>query len=122
VGAVTPEPFELLLLTLGGFRLVRLIGWDTITEPARKWLTGYSDDGAPTLSDGLYDSSTGNVYHHGKLRVYVSTLIRCPWCIGFWLSIGIYGLWLLTPEAVLVACVPLTLSAAFGLIAKNLDP
>lgn len=116
-----PGPYELLLLAAGGFRLVRLIGWDTITQPARAWLTGYSDDGAPTLSQDDY-SEDGIPKAHGKLRVYVSTLLRCPWCQGFWLSLLLWGAWLVWPHAVVVVMVPLALSAAFGLIAKNLDP
>lgn len=117
-----PEPFELLLLAVGGFRLVRLVGWDTITEPPRRWLTGYSDDGAPSLGETDYDPATGDPIRHSKARVYVSTLIRCPWCIGFWLSIALYATWLVLPLAVEVVMVPLALSATFGLIAKNLDP
>lgn len=115
-----PGPYELLLLAVGGFRLVRLVGWDTITEPARRWLTGYDDEGAPTLSDDDYREN-GDPVHHSVARVYVSTLVRCPWCIGFWIALALYGAWLLAPAAVVAVMVPLTLSAAFGLIAKNLD-
>lgn len=117
-----PAPYTLVLLALGGFRLVRLIGWDTITEPARKWLTGYSDDGAPSLGEVDYDPATGDPVGHSKVRVYVSTLVRCPWCVGFWLSLALYGAWLLSPRWVGIAMIPLALSASFGLIAKNLDP
>jgi hypothetical protein len=111
---LVPEPFEFLLLALGGFRVVRLISADTITEKFREWLTGWDDEEAPTISDEQRAK-------HSRLRVYVSTLIRCPWCVGFYLAMGFYGLWLVLPSAVLVACVPLALSALFGLIAKNLD-
>lgn len=110
-----PHPWEFFLLTLGGFRIVRGIGWDTLTEPLRRRLTGYSDDGAPSISDAERS-------RHGKTRVYISTLIRCPWCQGFYVAVILFMLWAWQGTLIQVLCVPLALSAAFGLIAKNLDP
>jgi hypothetical protein len=109
-----PEPWAFVLLALGCFRAVRIIGWDSISEPLRKRMTGYSDDGAPSISDK-------ERARHGKVRVYFSTLVRCPWCIGTYVCLGAYGLWLWVPTVVLAVCVPAALGSVVGLAAKNLD-
>lgn len=124
-----PDPWEAVLLALGTFRLVRLIGWDTITEGLRERITGLTDEQAAEWAS----SETGPIAvaeHEGEQRWYwrpawrkhLSTLIRCPWCQGFYVSAAVWALWALLGDPVLVACVPLALSAAVGLTAKNLDP
>lgn len=110
-----PEPWTFALLALGSFRAVRIIGWDSISEPARKLLTGYTDEGAPSISDAQRA-------RHGKVRVYLSSLVRCPWCIGTYVCLTAYGLWLWVPTVTLALCVPAALGSIVGLIAKNLDP
>jgi hypothetical protein len=113
VSDLIPQPYELALLALAVFRLTRLVGWDTITTKVREWVTGYDDDGAPV--DVILDRDRG-------WRPYANALIRCPWCVGFWLSLIAYGSWLATSTGTLVAASPLAISALVGLVAKNLDP
>lgn len=109
-----PEPWPFVLLALACFRVTRLIGWDSISEPLRRRLTGYTDQGAPTISDAQRSK-------HGKARVYVSTLLRCPWCIGTYVCLAAYGLWLWHPIVALALSVPAALGAVVGLTAKRLD-
>jgi hypothetical protein len=55
-------------------------------------------------------------------RYYLSKMVRCPWCAGWWVTLIVWALWLAWPHAVLIAVTPFALSAILGLIAKNLDP
>jgi hypothetical protein len=55
---------------LAAFRLYRIAGVDTITEPFHGRL---------------------NASHHPVAR-WFSDLVSCPWCIGFWASVGLTAL------------------------------
>lgn len=56
-----------------------------------------------------------------KAEWYVSKLIRCPWCLGFWLSILAWAAWQAWPRGTLTVMSLLALAALPGLITKNLD-
>jgi hypothetical protein len=62
-----------LTIGLAAFRLYRIAGVDTITEPFHGRL---------------------NASHHPVAR-WFSDLVSCPWCIGFWASVGLtaFGWW-----------------------------
>lgn len=87
-----PAPWEFALLALAAFRVCRLLAIDEVLEPIRCRLP------APVLH-----------------------FLGCPWCLGFWLSVGAYTLWRLEPKATLILAAIFALSAAVGLIAQNLD-
>jgi hypothetical protein len=56
-------------------------------------------------------------------RYYLSKMIRCPWCLGFWVSLATgfgWGAWTDAWFSGLLLALPL--SATVGLLAKNLDP
>lgn len=101
-----PPPWTGIVLTLAAFRLARLVGWDDFPpiRRTRDWLVGAGDQ----LT--------------GPRRRLLDDFLGCPWCQGFWLSAGVYVAWLLEPTGTLYAAAPFALSAAVGLIAKNLDP
>lgn len=113
---LVPQPWEFALLALGAFRLSRLVGWDSITEKLRTRVTGYRDEDAPELSN------EADARRFPAWRVYVSTLIRCPWCQGFYVSVTVWAAWVGAARWTLAVCAPLAVSATVGLIAKNLDP
>jgi hypothetical protein len=97
VAHAIPSPWVAVVLTLGTFRLLRLLGWDEFPPvlKAREWLL----HGRPLLGD----------------------LWGCPFCLGWWLSLAVYLLWLWQPTGTLYGAAPFALSGAVGLIAKNLD-
>lgn len=99
-----PSPFEFFLLAAAAFRLTRLLAWDTFPPVvrARLWLLG--DDHEPPRSLLLVE------------------LFACAFCLGFWVSLGLYLAWIWLPTATLAASVVLGLSAIVGLVAKVLDP
>ena len=117
-----PAPYALLLLGLAAYRLTRLIGWDTITEPIRVKLTGYSDNGTHAIHwDAAANAGSGTWAHSPRDRKKLAEFIHCPWCQGFWTTIALWAAWYAWPHAVLLGCVPLALSAIVGLVSKNLD-
>lgn len=91
------------MLAIGAaLRLTRLITRDTITRPLRTWVVNRY--GPETLPDEF---------------------IRCPWCVGFWISAVVAAL-ALTPAVAesglfLFATATLTLSYLVGLAANWLD-
>lgn len=120
----TPDAWTFVLLALAAFRVYRLIARDTITEPIRAKLT-YPDGEAVALDDepcafGLW--LRGADGQRKSWRVYASTLIRCPWCAGFYVSVAWWGAWALDPRLTAFLAAPWALSAAVALASKQLDP
>lgn len=136
-----PHALSLVVLTLAVFRLARLIGWDDITIRARGYVTGIPDDdhsqwveileghvqqGIDPWRQGLsgVETPSGRLDRppFSRFRWDVAKMIRCPWCVGWWLSVAAWLLVATWPRATLFGAIPLAISAAVGLIAKRLDP
>jgi hypothetical protein len=106
----THEPWEFVLLALAAFRIWRLLAVDTILDGPRqyvlrlgwRWMDG---DPIPT-----------------KYRRHWAIFLECPYCLGWWLSLGIYLLWVWLPTETVFVATPFALSAALALIRSNLDP
>ncbi len=92
---------EFVVLALACFRVTRLIVLDTITDPLRD-LTVYR----------LPDSGFAG---------YVKVLFDCPWCVGFWVSIGGVIAWAIDSEVTWWLSLPFAISSIVGLLARNLD-
>lgn len=103
-----PPPWAFVLLALAAYRLWRLAARDSITADAREAVTGYDDDHAPALDEAPRKTP----------RVYLSALLRCPWCLGFWLSLATACVYWAAPHAALVIAFPLAVSAVVGLLGK----
>jgi hypothetical protein len=95
-----PNWYGLVLLGLAAFRTWKLIAEDTILDRPRNasLMLAYKIAGP-------------------KGKDYWQTLIECPWCAGFWISLAWWGAFELWPNGSLVAAVPLALSAIVGLLA-----
>jgi hypothetical protein len=104
-----PDWFALLLLALAAYRLFRLIGEDTILDRPRAWLLRIPVD----YKDG---DPIPDAY-----REHLGLFLQCPWCAGFWITLGWWAAWWEWPHASLFAAAPLALSTIVGLTAKNLD-
>jgi hypothetical protein len=85
---------EFFFLTFAVYRTTRLIIRDSILDSFRN-----------KLWDRFPPESTKIGY-----------LITCPWCIGFWLSLGFYICYTIVPFQTLWVCYVLALSAAVGLL------
>jgi hypothetical protein len=111
-----PTPWVAAVLALGAFRLVRLVGWDDfpLALRLRRWATGETVYRTPT------EGRERDLYRY--TRPTLEHFLTCPFCVGFWISLAVYGSWLVTPTWTTYALAPFALSAAVGLTAKNLDP
>lgn len=54
-------------------------------------------------------------------RYYLSKMLRCPWCLGFWLAAAAWTAYEVAPRGTLVVMSLLAVSAIPGLVTKNLD-
>ncbi len=93
-----PSAFETVILVAAVYRVFRLIAFDTITDGVRARL--FKGDRLPGLQ----------------------LFIECPWCAGFWLTLLVWGSWIVWPHATMVAAVPWAIALGVGLIPKSLDP
>lgn len=110
-----PSPWVGLVLALGTFRLVRLVGWDDwpYSVRLRAWLTGENEG---NRGENLYGD------RKSYTRPTLTKFIHCPWCIGFWVGCIVYVAWLEAPTWTLYVLAVFALNAAVGLVAKNWDP
>ena len=94
-----PNWYGLILLGLAAFRTWKFIGDDTILD----WPRDRSKELAFKLGGP-------------KAKDYWETLLECPWCAGFWVSLGWWGAYELWPHGSLIAAVPFVISAIVGLL------
>lgn len=119
-----PGPWPAVVILLGTYRLVRLIGWDDLPPilRLRERLTGPTSrvTGSQNSRAGL--TSEEPVIVWSFRRPLLAHFLGCAFCQGFWVSLAAYGAWLAWPHYTLYALAPFALSGAVGLIARNLDP
>jgi hypothetical protein len=87
-----PSWYELLLLALAAYRIWYLLGQDTILDRPRRSVTTKSE--------------------------YVETLLECPYCAGFWVSLAVWGAWQAWPHGTLVVAGALAVAALVPLIER----
>lgn len=126
-----PSPWLFLLLVLATYRAVRIIGWDNapLIVKIRDWVTGaeLATNGSTNARLGLTNESV--IATTTFRRPVLEHFLGCPFCQGFWTSCAAYAVWVAVGHPGSVgetswlwyAVVPLALSGAVGLVAKNLD-
>lgn len=113
-----PSAWVGVVLALAAFRLTRLVGWDDLPPIARVRAWALGERVEARSRPGGQDDAYLTLYR----RPLLAHLVHCPFCVGWWVSLALYIVWLWLPTETLYAAAPLALSAAVGLIAKNLDP
>lgn len=119
-----PEPWEFAALALAAFRLARLVGWDDFppVARARAWLSGEVVTTTATLNARMGVSAEALTAVVSYRRPTLAHFLGCAYCQGAWIAGAVYGAWVAYPRATLYAAAPLALSAAVGIVARNLDP
>lgn len=70
---------------------------------------------------GLPPGVSSQLVPFTKGQWYVAKLIRCPWCLGWWLAVAAWIAYQAAPRGTLIVLSLFALSAVPGLVAKNLD-
>lgn len=118
-----PSPWVALVIALGVYRVVRLVGWDDLQPVARirAWAVG------ETITYNVAANRDNAIYRYK--RPTLNHFLNCPFCQGFWWSLVTYATWVAIggPGAIderswmFYVVAPFALSGAVGLLAKNLD-
>lgn len=98
-----PDWYEASLLALAAWRLFHLIAFDDVLNRPRRYVTRLN---RTWKQEG---DSTGEQYRAG-----LASFITCGFCMGFYVSLVVWGLWLVFPTETVFVAVPLALNA--GLI------
>jgi hypothetical protein len=100
---------------LAAYRLTRLVVKDSfpLLRRTRDRITKrYQLD-----TNDLEVDTDGTVHNH-----WVVELLDCPWCAGFWVSLGVLAARRSAPVLWRPVAEALAVSAVVGLIGQNLDP
>lgn len=92
-----PQPWEAALLALAAYRVFRVIGFDSIADRPRDWALERLD---------------------GKWELFIT----CPFCAGFWITVGWWLAWLAAGDWALLAATPWALHAGWLAVALVVDP
>lgn len=91
-GLIVDSLFAFILLVLGSFRITRFVVKDYLFSPVRD-----------RIWDRFPPEST-------KLGYFFS----CPWCVGFWSSLGVGFWYTIMPSQTLWFCIVLAMSTLVG--------
>lgn len=85
---------EFLILSLASFRLTRFFLADSLFDPIRNRIWD------------RFDPATTRIGY----------LFTCPWCLGFWISLGLFFCYTIVPLPTMWVGYVLALSAVVGLL------
>ena len=105
--AHVPDWWPALLLAAAAYRTWKLLAEDTVLIRPRAW----------ALKLGNWETGPAPSGYRQKLAEFIA----CPWCLGFWISLAWWAVWLAQPYGTLVAATPMALSAAVGAAASKLN-
>jgi hypothetical protein len=112
---VIPHWYVALVLSLGAFRITRLIGWDDFPPIARLR--------AKATGESRYTNSA--VSRDAQIIRYrrptLEHFLHCPFCSGFWICVIVYLAWRFESFWTLTVLAPFALNAVVGITARNLD-
>lgn len=101
-----PDWWTATLLALAAWRVFHLVAFDDILDRPRRYIT--------RLSPGWRQEgdATGEKY-----REKLANFLTCPFCLGFYVSLSVYLLWIWFPTETLVVSTVFALNA--GVIAAQ---
>jgi hypothetical protein len=104
------EPYDLIILILASFRLIRLFTYDQIMRVVRDMFMNhreFTDEHGVVMIERTKPT-------HGAKRA-LSDLFGCPWCMGIWVSFFTVILYFAFPEARFLALILALAGAASAL-------
>lgn len=115
-------PFAAIVLFLGAYGWWRLVARDSLFESARfRLFLEYPHEGfvgqqkRPKRGTSVY---SGGVWYCTK-GTFLGELIYCPFCLGWWIALAQFGVFLLAPELVLGLALAQASRIAAGFLAKH---
>ena len=117
---LSANPVFAIILALAAFSITRLIVTDTFPpiEKLRTWFfEHFPHDGFSTLKRPVRGQwvAIGRGYTV-NIGTWLGELVSCPWCAGWWVSLGSWISFVLWPTVTLAICVPFALRAIVGII------
>lgn len=93
-----------VVVALCAHRLARAVALDGITDPARDWVyrRAFTQPEAKPWPTGAQDESDARLegwepappaLRKSQGWAWVYGLVSCPHCVGFWLSLASYAVW-----------------------------
>lgn len=118
-----------VLLALAAWRTTRLATSDTITQPIRDrvrhtrtvpgdvWrpLADHPEGNPRIPSRDVWDTSDFE-WRYGRAGMYVSAMLSCAWCAGFWSSLAWVEAHRRRPAVAVRVALPFALSAVVGVL------
>ena len=96
-----------VILSLGAWRLWRVLSTDEILDIPRDRLLGTSQ-------------LSGGVTHYKRKRL--AAFLGCAWCSGFWIAVGVFASWhWWSAENTVLIATPFAIAAVIGLVTAHLD-
>lgn len=99
----TADLLGLLVLSLGAWRVWRILSTDVVLDWPRDRILGATQPLA------------GGPIHYTRPRL--AEFVGCPWCLGWWIALGAFAAWhwWSKTDSVLIA-IPFALSTVIGLL------
>lgn len=116
---------KLILLAFGAYSVTRFFVTDSFLDGVRdkyfkkRPYEGYVFEGDPRIKGINLRRGSGDTYTVTKGSKWGELLV-CPWCFGFWVSLGLFVPYALVPEWTLFLLIPLSLRAFVGAFANKM--
>lgn len=115
--------WPLLIIALAIYSITRLITVDSIADRPRDWLHARFPYEGQNIKIGTAwpgrDRCTFIVtgdHRYVTEGSWLGELVKCPWCMGFWVALAVFGAFCFWPVATTFVLVPMALRVIPGMI------
>jgi hypothetical protein len=115
--------WPLLIIALAIYSITRLITTDSIVDDMRDWFHARFPYEGQNIKIGTpWPGRDRCQYIVTGDHLYVTVgsklgeLVKCPWCMGFWVALAVFGAFCFWPVATTFVLVPMALRVIPGMI------